>query len=90
MIGIGFIAVPTGNAQAAWNQASQDRVTATSKTLGNIKWLTISGLNEKAFDMIRSLRSRELQVSRRYRVLLGVCLALYSVCANFQTDLFDT
>ncbi|CAM1501184.1 Fc.00g103460.m01.CDS01 [Cosmosporella sp. VM-42] len=76
MIGIGFIAVPTGKAAAAWNQASQNRVTATSKTLGNIKWLTVSGLNEKAFDMIRTLRSRELQISRRYRVFLGVCLAL--------------
>ncbi|KND92186.1 Multidrug resistance-associated protein 1 [Tolypocladium ophioglossoides CBS 100239] len=71
-----FISIPTGQAQADWIQASQDRVTATSKTLGSIKWLKVSGLNDLAFSMIRRLRARELTVSMRFRLLLGSTMVM--------------
>ncbi|KAI8175262.1 ABC transporter atnG [Colletotrichum sp. SAR 10_66] len=73
---MGFLAVPTGKASAQWIKASQDRVTTTSKTLGSIKWLKVSGLNDVAFSVIQKLRSTELVVSKRYRVLLGISMML--------------
>ena len=71
LILVGFISVSIGKAQATWVQASQDRVTTTSKTLANIKWLKISGLNDVAFSMIQKLRAHELKVSARFRMLIG-------------------
>jgi ATP-binding cassette, subfamily C (CFTR/MRP), member 1 len=76
MVGTVFVAIPTGKAQALWTKASQDRVTATSKTLGSIKWLRISGLNDMAFSLIRKLRAREMEVSLRFRLLLGISMIL--------------
>lgn len=76
MISTFFLAVPTGKAQAAWIQASQDRVTATSKLLGSIKSLKASGLSNIAFGMIREARTEELKVSRKCRLLLGAALIL--------------
>lgn len=76
LILMGFLAVYIGPAQAAWIQASQERVTTTARTLGNIKWLKISGLNDVAFSIIRSLRIKELKVSTRFRMLLGASLML--------------
>lgn len=76
MFGIVCVSIPMGKAHATWVQASQDRVTLTSKTLGSIKWLKISGLNEMMFNMIRSLRTRELGVSARYRKLLLTTLVI--------------
>ncbi|KAF9876316.1 ABC transporter [Colletotrichum karsti] len=73
---MGFLAIPTGTASAQWIKASQDRVTTTSKTLGSIKWLKISGLSDVAFSVIQKLRSIELVVSKRYRVLLGLSMML--------------
>jgi ATP-binding cassette, subfamily C (CFTR/MRP), member 1 len=61
---------------AQWIQASQERVTATTKTLGSIKWLKFSGLNDQAFSMIQTLRTQELELSRKVRMLLGSCLVL--------------
>ncbi|KAG9258286.1 multidrug resistance-like protein [Emericellopsis atlantica] len=76
MVGTGFLAVPTGTRQALWNQASQERVAATSHTLGSVKWIKISGLTNIAFSALRNLRAHELQVSERFRWLLGGSLVL--------------
>lgn len=72
----GALAIPTGKAQAAWIQASQERVTTTAKTIGNIKSLRISGLNERAFEVIRQLRNDELSISRSCRLFLATYLVL--------------
>ncbi|KXJ95019.1 ABC transporter [Microdochium bolleyi] len=72
----GALAVPTGKAQAAWIQASQERVTTTAKTIGSIKSLRISGLNDRAFEVIRQLRDEELSISRSCRLLLAAYLVL--------------
>ena len=70
------LAIPTGKAQAAWIGASQDRVGATSKTLGSVKWLKVSGLTDMAFSVMRRLRDRELAISMRYRVLISFSMLL--------------
>ncbi|KAH7030673.1 ABC transporter [Microdochium trichocladiopsis] len=72
----GSLAMPTGKAQAAWILASQERVTTTAKTLGSIKSLRISGLNERAFQVIRQLRNDELSISQTCRILLAAYLVL--------------
>ncbi|KAF2157808.1 ABC transporter [Myriangium duriaei CBS 260.36] len=71
-----YLALPTGKAQAAWIQASQDRVTATSGVLGSVKWLKFSGLTDMAFSTLRQLRLTELEVSLKFRKLLGRSLLL--------------
>ncbi|EXF80647.1 ABC transporter [Colletotrichum fioriniae PJ7] len=91
LLATAFIAVPTGKASAEWIKASQDRVSTTSKTLGNIKWLKISGLNDVAFSVIQRLRTVELEVSKRFRVLLGIsmmfliCTPIWSPILTFST-----
>ncbi|KAJ0342874.1 hypothetical protein COL922a_000698 [Colletotrichum nupharicola] len=82
---MGFLAVPTGKASAQWIKASQDRVTTTSKTLGSIKWLKVSGLNDVAFSVIQNLRSTELVVCKRYRVLLGISMMLTFTAISILT-----
>jgi ATP-binding cassette, subfamily C (CFTR/MRP), member 1 len=79
LFGMTFFAIPMGKTSASWIAASADRVTQTTKTLGSIKWIKISGLNEVAFSTIRKLRTRELEVSLKYRILLGATL-LISQC----------
>ncbi|PNP46855.1 hypothetical protein TGAMA5MH_01807 [Trichoderma gamsii] len=79
MIGSGFLAGPIGKHQAAWIAASQRRVTATSKALGSVKWLKISGLTDVAFNGIRRLRTQELAASTKFRLFLGITIVL-SIC----------
>ncbi|KAK2061509.1 hypothetical protein LY76DRAFT_672896, partial [Colletotrichum caudatum] len=73
-----FFAILTDKALAEWIKASQDRVSTTSKTLGSIKWLKISGHNGVAFSVIQEPRFTELDVSRRFGVLLGVSMIFSS------------
>ncbi|KZL81674.1 abc transporter [Colletotrichum incanum] len=76
LVVVAMISIPIGKSQANWVRASQDRVTTTSKVLGSIKSLKISGLSDFVFSLIRDLRTKELQVSERYRKLLGATLVL--------------
>ena len=70
------LAIAIGVSMAAWIQASQDRVTATSKVLRSMKCLKISDLTEISFDMLRNLRITELDVSSKYRHLLTASLVV--------------
>lgn len=76
MISSGFLAGPIGKHQAAWIAASQRRVTTTSKALGSVKWLKISGLTDVAFNGIKKLRTQELAVSTKFRLFLGITVVL--------------
>lgn len=76
------VALPLGKQQAIWTAASQKRVATTSNTLGNMKGLRFSGLNDVAFNAIDKLRLHELTVSTKFRTfLLGV-----SVLCKFCRD----
>lgn len=66
-----LLAKSTASTKMAWIQASQERVTATSSTLGNIKWIRLSGLSSAAFSMIERLRAHELEVSKEFRLYTG-------------------
>lgn len=89
LVASAFVAVPIGKAQAAWIQASQDRVTTTSKTLASIKPLKISGLSSLAFSAVRDLRATELRVSEKFRKLLAatlilmICIPIWSPILTF-------
>ncbi|KAK2038982.1 ABC transporter [Colletotrichum somersetense] len=79
-----ILSLQIGNAQAKWIRASQDRVTTTSKVLGSIKPLKMTGLSDLVFSLIRDLRTKELEVSERYRKLLGViCIPIWSPILTF-------
>ncbi|KAK1579629.1 ABC transporter [Colletotrichum navitas] len=79
-----ILSLQIGNAQAKWIRASQDRVTTTSKVLGSIKPLKMTGLSDLVFSLIRDLRTKELGVSERYRKLLGViCIPIWSPILTF-------
>ncbi|KAL3483855.1 P-loop containing nucleoside triphosphate hydrolase protein [Aspergillus germanicus] len=72
MMGCGFvIAKPLGKSLGDWIQASQKRVTLTSKVLANIKTLRLGGTSRPIFTKIEDLRANELRISERYRSLLG-------------------
>ncbi|KAM0463152.1 hypothetical protein ACHAPV_003278 [Trichoderma viride] len=86
MIGSGFLAGPIGKHQAAWIAASQRRVTATSKALGSVKWLKISGLTDVAFNGIRRLRTQELAASTKFRLFLGITIVLYYLNVTQRKD----
>ncbi|GME30562.1 hypothetical protein M1837_005155 [Neofusicoccum parvum] len=79
-----FLAKSTGSSKVAWIQASQERVAATSKTLGNIKWLRLSGLNKVAFSALEALRTHELQVSKKFRLYFGASFVLSSCAEAFN------
>lgn len=76
ILGTFVLAVPTGLRQADWIQASQARVAATSRILGNVKSFRLSGLNDTAFATIEMLRKQELDVSRKFRLCFGAMIML--------------
>ncbi|KAJ0414514.1 P-loop containing nucleoside triphosphate hydrolase protein [Aspergillus carlsbadensis] len=80
MMGCGLvIAKPMGKSLGDWIQASQQRVTLTSKVLANIKTLRLAGTTAPVFSKIQDLRANELRISRRYRSLLAAA-ALFVNC----------
>ncbi|KAJ0323560.1 hypothetical protein Brms1b_001440 [Colletotrichum noveboracense] len=84
-IGIGIYLIYRQLGAACAMPVALDRVTTTSKTLGSIKWLKVSGLNDVAFSVIQNLRSTELVVSKRYRVLLGISMMLTFTAISILT-----
>jgi len=56
-----------GVRQAAWNQATQERIAATSAVLSSIKSIKIMGFAKYIFSDIQALRDNEIQQSRRFR-----------------------
>lgn len=70
------MAVPIGTKLAAWIKASEERVAATSRILGNVKSYRIAGLNSIAFEAIEKLRHHEIQISRKFRLWFGAATIL--------------
>ncbi|PHH65591.1 hypothetical protein CDD81_2026 [Ophiocordyceps australis] len=75
IVGI-FMAVPVGIKLAEWIKASEVRVAATSRTLGNVKSYRMAGLNSIVFAAIEQLRVRELEISRTFRLWFGAATIL--------------
>lgn len=79
----GILAVPIGAGQAAWIEAAQLRVATTSNILSKIQWIRMSGISESAFRNIDDLRRYELQVSRKFRLLIMWVLTLGKFQSSF-------
>ncbi|KAF2995600.1 hypothetical protein E8E14_000809 [Neopestalotiopsis sp. 37M] len=59
-----------GPARGMWNQAVQKRVSITSSMLSQIKGLKMMGLTDYIADLIQSLRSSELELSKKFRAFI--------------------
>lgn len=68
-----------GRAFAAWNNGIQERVSLTSSILGNMKEVKLLGLTDRWGRDIQNQRVRELDLSKKarilsvYRLVLGEC-----------------
>lgn len=68
MVGIP-IARAAGNAQGAWLEAIERRLAVTTKVLGAMKAIKMSGLAEAISLRLSGLRFLEIRASRRHRIL---------------------
>jgi ATP-binding cassette subfamily C (CFTR/MRP) protein 1 len=58
-----------GARQREWVKAIQRRVGITSSMLGSMKSVKMMGLSDKLFDTLQSQRVRELELSKKFRVM---------------------
>lgn len=58
----------SGNAQGVWLEAVEERVAVTSKVLGGMKSIKMTGLTDIISDIVRKLRSQEIEASFIYRL----------------------
>jgi ATP-binding cassette subfamily C (CFTR/MRP) protein 1 len=58
-----------GARQREWVKAIQRRVGITSSMLGSMKSVKMMGLSDTLFDTLQSQRVRELELSKRFRVM---------------------
>ncbi|KAJ5740408.1 P-loop containing nucleoside triphosphate hydrolase protein [Penicillium malachiteum] len=62
-------AIATGNAQGKWLEAVEERVAVTSKVLGVMKNVKMTGLTDIVASILRNLRLGEISSSRPFRLL---------------------
>ncbi|KAJ5217855.1 P-loop containing nucleoside triphosphate hydrolase protein [Penicillium citrinum] len=70
------LAIASGNAQGVWLEAIEERVAVTSKILGVMKSIKMTGLTDVIANNLRHLRSEEIKTSfafRLYNVLILTC-----------------
>ncbi|CAG8888161.1 unnamed protein product [Penicillium egyptiacum] len=74
------LAVACGKAQGIWLEAVEERVTVTSKVLGVMKSIKMTGLTETISSSLRDLRSAEIHASFPFRLYetLGITLGYAS------------
>jgi len=73
------LAIASGNAQGVWLEAIEERVAVTSKILGVMKSIKMTGLTDVIANNLRHLRSEEIKTSfafRLYNVLILTCCLL--------------
>ncbi|GLI78089.1 hypothetical protein PoHVEF18_006388 [Penicillium ochrochloron] len=68
------LAIASGKAQGTWLEAVEERVAVTSKVLGVMKSIKMTGLTEVISNNIRGLRSQEINASFTFR--LYTCLII--------------
>jgi ATP-binding cassette, subfamily C (CFTR/MRP), member 1 len=62
------IAAKMGPAKMAWNQGVQERVSATSSMLSQMKGIKMTGLAGFFSQHVQGLRDEEIKLSKTYRV----------------------
>ena len=72
------LGVACGDAQGLWLEAVEERVAVTSKVLGVMKNVKMTGLTETISASLRNLRSAEIKASFLFRLYetLGVTLGM--------------
>lgn len=76
------LAVASGSAQGIWLEAIEERVAVTSKALGVMKNIKMTGLTDVITENIRKLRLQEIKASFLYR-LYGVLIVTSCWLAPF-------
>ena len=66
----GKVAAKIAPRQTDWVKAIQRRVGMTASMLANMKSVKMMGLSEILFDSLQSQRVRELNLSKRFRVMM--------------------
>ncbi|KAJ8114351.1 hypothetical protein OPT61_g3746 [Boeremia exigua] len=67
-----WVSRSASRAQASWMAKIQSRVGMTSKVIGNVKQVKISGIAQPVERIIQALRVEELDVGGRFRVILVI------------------
>jgi len=68
--------------QKIWNKAIQRRVAVTSRALGSMKGIKMKGETESVSRQIQDLRTSELDLSKKYRVLFMWDILLGKICCQ--------
>lgn len=86
------LALASANAQGTWLEAVEERVAVTSRVLGVMKSIKMTGLTETIANNIRDLRSQEIEASFLYRlygvIIMTVCeFAISNLLTAFLTGI---
>ncbi|KAJ5364163.1 P-loop containing nucleoside triphosphate hydrolase protein [Penicillium cataractarum] len=81
------LAVVSGNAQGVWLEAVEERVAVTSKVLGVMKSIKMTGLTQVISNNIRQLRSQEIRASFFFR-LYTVLITTFSYASSALAPVF--
>lgn len=86
------LALASANVQGTWLEAVEERVAVTSRVLGVMKSIKMTGLTETIANNIRDLRSQEIEASFLYRlygvIIMTVCeFAISNLLTAFLTGI---
>ncbi|KAM3068089.1 hypothetical protein ACMFMF_009454 [Clarireedia jacksonii] len=76
--------------QKAWFEAVQRRVNITSEALESMKGIKFSGLTDRLTELLRSLRNREVDISRKYRIFRVYSVVLANLPSQINPALCFT
>ncbi|KAJ5408595.1 P-loop containing nucleoside triphosphate hydrolase protein [Penicillium cosmopolitanum] len=75
------LAIASGNAQGVWLEAIEERVAVTSRVLGVMKSIKMTGLTNVLANNLRDLRSQEIKTSYAFR-LYNVLILTFSFASS--------
>jgi hypothetical protein len=78
------LAIASGNAQGTWLEAVEERVAVTSKVLGVMKSIKMTGLTEVISKNIRELRSQEIKASFAFRLYTVLIITFCQYTSNLS------
>ncbi|EPS25450.1 hypothetical protein PDE_00383 [Penicillium oxalicum 114-2] len=70
------LAMASGEAQGEWLEVVEERLAVTSKVLGAMKTIKMTGLTEVVCNNIRGLRDHEIKSSFKFRLYTALILSL--------------
>ncbi|KAG8410254.1 hypothetical protein J3458_017969 [Metarhizium acridum] len=79
------IAAAAGNANVPWLEAIERRLAVTTKMLGSMKAIKMTGLTDVMSDVVAGLRSLEIRASRRHRIF-----TVLEAVTSYTSDAFSS